>query len=153
MTIRSALAAERTPSRLPSTIERVRGTAFLTAVLVAAAASTAAAVPGGAPEPRLTLVAQKPVVVRGDHFRRFERVLVRFAADARLHADPPDWRYRRATADATGRFLVRYEPLRVGRCSTYEVRARGHFGTTSRLRREVSGCRSGVGAGPAAPSR
>jgi hypothetical protein len=83
--------------------------------------------------PRLVLVAQNPVTVRGAGFARYERVRVRLVMpDAEI--------VRRVRASRRGRFSVSFPGAAPDRCAGWSIIATGASGSVARLRRPARGC-------------
>ena len=94
--------------------------AVCVAILVAAVAPASSA-----NKPALRVVGTKPLTVSGTNFRAFERVTVA-AVTRRKHV-------RKVTANARGRFKLRFTAVHVGRCPDYMISAKGARGSRARL--------------------
>ena len=97
---------------------------LLSVLLAAVAASTPAAASTANGGPRLGLVDQRPLIVRGTGFIAGERVVVRLAAGRA-------WT-RSAVARSTGAFSVRFAASLTD-CQRFTVRAVGDLGSHARL--------------------
>jgi hypothetical protein len=103
---------------------RVVSTCGLLSVLLAAVAASTPAAASTANGPRLGLVDQRPLIVRGTGFIAGERVVVRLAAGRA-------WT-RSAVARSTGAFSVRFAASLTD-CQRFTVRAVGDLGSHARL--------------------
>lgn len=91
----------------------------LLALLAAAAlASTTAA--------HVSVATLSPFTVRGTSFHPAERVRVTVSAEG-SHT-------KTVTANASGRFRVKFSAVTIGRCNAYAVRAKGNRGSTAFIR-------------------
>jgi hypothetical protein len=116
---------DRWLSRCPS---RVVLLAAVTVVMCASAAGTAVA------KPRLAIVTQTPVTVRGAGFQRHESVRLRLLA-------PGLQMVRRLRATRAGRFSVSFAGAAPDRCAGYSIVATGASGSLVTLRWPVRrGC-------------
>jgi hypothetical protein len=82
---------------------------------------------GAATKPQLRVLGTKPLAVVGTGFGAGEAVRVS------ARTDDGDGSKLRA-AGATGRVVVRFPKLNLGRCSTYVISARGNRGSRATLR-------------------
>jgi hypothetical protein len=92
------------------------------------AGSLVAAAPAAKRHPRLTVVDQRPLVVRGVGFLPRERVTLEATA-----GDQQAAKIVRATA--TGVFTARFDAITDASCSPFTVTAAGARGTTAASRR------------------
>jgi hypothetical protein len=98
------------------------------ALTLAASASSAAA----PARPTLRAVTLQPLVVRGTHFRPFERIKLF------LTADVPASRTLKATRGGT--FVARFPAVEVGRCDGFVLQAIGVRGSRAELERLTPDC-------------
>jgi hypothetical protein len=119
------------------TVQAVRGTGLAAIVVALVWTSVGLSSPARA-KPSLKVLAVRPVVVYGLHFRAHERVRVTAGTTS------PETRTVRATA--RGSFTVRFSSLSVGRCETATVRAVGALGdrASSKVLRDED-CAPGLG--------
>ena len=96
---------------------------------LAATAGLSGGLAAGAPtaKPQLQVTATTPLSVVGVGFRAGETVRVTVRAEDAVAS-------RNDAADAAGRIAVRFRSLRLGRCPTYVISARGDRGSTAGLR-------------------
>ena len=101
--------------------------ALVTFVCLAFAAGPGAASPAGTGKPQLRVVTLRPLAVAGTGFHDGETVRVSARTDAGAGT-------RSDEAGAAGRIDVRFPKLKLKRCPTYVISARGDEGSRAALR-------------------
>jgi hypothetical protein len=105
--------------------------ALLLALTILTLAGTATA---AKPRPTLSIPNEKPLVVRGAHFKAEERVVVKLVVADRQPQT------RRATASTLGTFTVGFGAVPLSRCLAYSVSAVGSAGSRAVFRRQLPAC-------------
>ena len=101
--------------------------ALVTFVCVAFVAGLGAAYPAGTGKPQLRVVTLRPLAVAGTGFRDGETVRVSARTDAGTGT-------RTDEAGTAGRIDVRFPKLKLRRCPTYVISARGDEGSLAAVR-------------------
>jgi hypothetical protein len=102
-----------------NTVRVVRGTG-LAAIVVALLWTSVGLSSSTRARPQLKVLATRPLVVQGSHFRPRERVRVTAVTTARAT--------RTVRATAAGTFKARFDSVSVGRCAGAAIRALGATG-------------------------